>query len=90
LGPAEFEIEVLDQWRSPHTGGVYPAAWEIRLDSPDCVLEVRPWMADQEIHFPAVTYWEGAVRLEGSCNGASVQGNGYAELTGYAGHLPLP
>ncbi len=90
LGQTEFEIEVLDQWRSPHTGGVYPAAWEIRLDSPECVLEVRRWMADQEIHFPAVTYWEGAVRLEGSCNGASVQGNGYAELTGYAGHLPLP
>jgi len=86
----DFEITVLDEWRSPHTGGVYPAAWEIRLNEPDCVLEVRPWMADQEINFPAVTYWEGAVRFEGTCNGAPTRGNGYVELTGYAGNLPLP
>ena len=87
---SDFEITVQDEWRSPHTGGVYPAAWQIRLDGPSCVLEVRPWMADQEIHFPAVTYWEGAVRLEGTCNGGPARGNGYVELTGYAGNLPLP
>jgi predicted secreted hydrolase len=84
-----FEINVLDEWRSPHTQGRYPAAWQIRFDEPDCLLEVRPWMADQEIHFPAVTYWEGAVRFEGTCNGAPARGNGYVELTGYAGDLPL-
>ena len=87
---ADFEIKVVDEWRSPHTQGVYPAAWEIRLNEPDCLLEVQPWMADQEIHFPAVTYWEGAVRFEGMCSGTPVGGNGYVELTGYAGNLPLP
>lgn len=61
---------------------------QCRLKEPGSVLEVQPWMADQEIHFPAVTYWEGGVRFEGVCNGA--RGNGYAELTGYAGNLPLP
>jgi predicted secreted hydrolase len=86
----EFEITVLDEWQSPHTGGTYPAAWQIRLDEPGCLLEVHPWMADQEIHFPAVTYWEGAVRFEGSCNGLVARGNGYVELTGYTGNLPLP
>lgn len=86
----DFEITVLDHWRSPHTRGVYPASWELRLEEPDCALNVRPWMADQEIHFPTVTYWEGAVQFEGSCNGAPVRGNGYGELTGYAGKLPLP
>ena len=86
---SDFEITILDEWRSPHTGGVYPAAWEIRLNEPDCLLQVHPWMADQEIHFPAVTYWEGAVRFEGICNGAPARGNGYIELTGYAGNLPL-
>jgi predicted secreted hydrolase len=85
----EFEIKVLDQWRSQHTGGVYPAAWQIRLDEPDCLLQLRPWMADQEIHFPTVTYWEGAVHFEGTCKGRPAQGNGYVELTGYAGNLPL-
>jgi predicted secreted hydrolase len=86
----EFEITVLDEWRSPHTQGLYPAAWQIRLHEPNCLLEVHPWMADQEINFPAVTYWEGAVRFEGTCNGAPAIGNGYVELTGYAGSLPLP
>ena len=85
-----FEIIVLDEWRSPHTGGVYPAAWEIRLDQPNCQLEVHPWMADQEVNFPAVTYWEGAIQFEGTCNGAPARGNGYVELAGYAGNLPLP
>jgi len=46
-------------------------------------------MADQELNFSTVTYWEGAVRFEGTCNGAPVQGNGYVELTGYAGNMPL-
>jgi predicted secreted hydrolase len=46
-------------------------------------------MADQELVFPAVTYWEGAVRFEGQCDGALARGNGYVELTGYTGNLPL-
>ena len=90
LQRSDFEITVLDEWRSPHTGGVYPSAWQLRLMDPDCALEVRPWMADQEIHFPTVTYWEGAVHFEGTCHGAPRRGNGYVELTGYAGNLPLP
>jgi predicted secreted hydrolase len=85
----DFAMDVLDHWRSPHTQGVYPSAWEIRLQEPDCTLALRPWMADQEIHFPAVTYWEGAVRFDGICKGVSARGNGYVELTGYAGQLPL-
>jgi len=85
-----FAITVLDEWRSPHTGGAYPSAWQIQLEEPDCILDVRPWMRDQELHFPAVTYWEGAVRFDGVCNGAPASGNGYVELTGYAGRLPLP
>ncbi len=87
---SSFEITVLDRWRSPHTQGEYPSAWQLWLEDPACVLEVRPWMADQEIHFSAVTYWEGAVRFEGVCNGSPARGNGYVELTGYAGNLPLP
>jgi predicted secreted hydrolase len=89
----DFEITILDQWHSPHTGGLYPAAWQIRLNNPNCLLEVQPWMADQELHFTTVTYWEGAVHFEGTCNGTLAQGNGYVELTGYtgsAGNLPLP
>jgi predicted secreted hydrolase len=89
LQSADFEIAVLDEWRSPHTEGVYPAAWEIRIPRLNCQLEVKPWMSDQEITFPAVTYWEGAVHFEGTCNGIMTRGNGYVELTGYAGRMRL-
>ena len=87
---SNFKISVKEGWRSPHTQAVYPAAWEIQLSQPDCLLQARPMMADQEVHFPAVTYWEGAVQFEGTCDGKAVGGNGYIELTGYAGKLPLP
>jgi predicted secreted hydrolase len=69
---------------------MYPSAWRIQLEEPNCLLDIRPWMPDQEVNFPTFTYWEGAVRFEGTCNGKSVSGNGYIEMTGYAGNLPLP
>jgi predicted secreted hydrolase len=72
-----------------YTKGVYSGAWQIWLDEPVCVLEVRPWMADEEINFPLVTYWEGAVHFEGICNGAPTRRNGCIELPGYVVNLPL-
>lgn len=90
LDRADFTLEVLEEWRSPHTQGLYPSAWQVRINQPNCLLDVRPWMADQEINFPPITYWEGAVRFTGTCDGLPVGGNGYIELTGYAGDLPLP
>jgi predicted secreted hydrolase len=90
LHKSDFEIEVLDDWTSPHTQGVYPSSWQIRIHQPDCLLTAQPWMADQEINFPPITYWEGAVHFEGTCNGMPARGDGYIELTGYAGNLPLP
>lgn len=88
LEKSDFAIHVSDDWRSPGTQGIYPSAWEIHLGKLACAWEVTPWMADQEIHFPAVTYWEGAVRINGTCGGKPARGNGYVELTGYAGNLP--
>jgi predicted secreted hydrolase len=89
LQQADFEIAVVAEWRSPKTDGLYPAAWEIRIPKLNCQLAVKPWMSDQEITFPAVTYWEGAVHFDGACNGIMTRGNGYVELTGYAGNMPL-
>src|SRR5258706_1504589 len=90
LHKSDFEITVQDEWRSPHTQGPYPASWEIQIHKSNCLLEAKPWMADQEVNFPPVTYWEGAVHFTGSCNGTPVQGDGYIELTGYVGNLPMP
>lgn len=88
LTHADFAITVLDTWRSPRSGGIYPARWQVSIPALDCQLTIEPWMADQELHFRLVTYWEGAVRFEGTCRGSRVQGNGYVELTGYAPERP--
>jgi predicted secreted hydrolase len=36
----------------------------------------------------AFRYWEGAVRVEGERDGRPVSGQGFVELTGYAGVAP--
>lgn len=90
LHKPDFEISVLDHWTSPHTKGVYPSSWKVYMPTWNCSLDVKPWINDQEINFPPITYWEGAVHFEGSCQDVPMHGNGYVELTGYIGNLPLP
>ncbi len=44
-------------------------------------------MANQELvttRSTRVTYWEGAVDVNGRWKGHDIQGQGYVELTGYA------
>lgn len=86
---SDFAVVVRDTWRSPRSGGVYPAAWQVTVPLLECRLDITPWMADQELHFRLVTYWEGAVRFRGTCQGREVRGNGYVELTGYAPDRPF-
>lgn len=84
----EFAIERLGFWKSPHSGARYPAGWRIRIPSRGLDLKVDPRMADQELYLHAlgeIAYWEGAVRVAGSCRGKPLHGVGYVELTGYAG-----
>jgi predicted secreted hydrolase len=88
LSRDEVHIEVLDTWRSPHSGVSYPARWRISVPSRQLVLDITPALADQEL--PAtVRYWEGAVRIQGARAGQPLTGTGYVELTGY-GDAPQP
>lgn len=80
LAAADFEVEVLERWTSPRTRTEYPAHWLVRVPSAALALEVRPWLADQELAL-AFSYWEGACDVLHS--GAPV-GRGYVELVGYA------
>jgi predicted secreted hydrolase len=43
---------------------------------------LSPIVADQEMRVSFV-YWEGAVQITGSSQGAAVAGAGYVEMTGY-------
>jgi predicted secreted hydrolase len=79
----DVRLEVLDTWKSPRSGGVYPARWRLEVPSRQLQLTVTPLLADQELPV-SFRYWEGANRLEGTHAGQPVRGFGYVELTGYA------
>lgn len=82
LSSRDFSLQVLEQWQSPDSGARYPARWRLRIPSEDLDLTVTPRLADQELDV-SFRYWEGAVALTGTRRGATVQGQGYVELTGY-------
>ena len=77
-------------WKSPHTGGVYPSGWRVRVPSAGIDVSLVPTVRDQELANTAggVSYWEGAVDVS-DARGATRLGVGYVELTGYAGVVPL-
>lgn len=83
LGPQDFTIAAEGEWRSPHDGAVYPAAWSITVPSAGLRLEATPLLADQEMAV-SYRYWEGAVRVTGTRAAQPLSGYGYVELTGYA------
>jgi len=83
LGHQDLAVKVNDTWQSPHSGATYPAQWTITVPSEDLILEVTPYLADQELDASFV-YWEGAVKIVGEHAGNGVSGNSYVELTGYA------
>ena len=81
----EVEIAVLDWWQSPATGGRYPIRWRVRAPAEAIDLEVKSLIPGSELDGTATTgvvYWEGPVVAEGSATG-----EGYVEMTGYAGSL---
>lgn len=82
LSSEEVSVLVTKEWQSPE-GGTYPSAWDIHAPGLGLSLTVAPILDDQEL-FTTVRYWEGAVDVTGTRNGAEVFGRGYVELTGYA------
>jgi len=89
LFAGDFRLQTLDTWKSPHSGALYPSLWLLEVIPLDLRIKIIPNLADQEMQTPRsthVTYWEGSVRAEGSgAQGRAIDGEGYAELTGYDG-----
>ena len=83
LGPDDVRVEGQGVWRSPETDARYPARWRLRVPTEGLDLVVEPLLAAQEMR-TSFTYWEGAVRVEGTSRGSPIGGQGYVELTGYA------
>ncbi len=89
----DMRIVARGRWRSPRSGAVYPMGWSISIPALKIALSVRPLLENQELVTHAstrVTYWEGAVKIEGSFDAVAVSGEGYVEMTGYdrAFHAP--
>jgi predicted secreted hydrolase len=86
----DFSTDATGTWKSPHTGGVYPQGWRVRVPRAGIDVTLRATVPDQELADSAggVSYWEGAVDVLDSAT-QRPQGVGYVELTGYAGTLSL-
>lgn len=83
LSSDDFDLEVNRTWRSPESGAQYPSDWTVTIPTLDLVLEIRPYLADQEMNV-SYDYWEGAVQVEANVSGENINGSGYVEMTGYA------
>ena len=83
----DLEIAPRSFWKSPHTGGVYPSSWEVRIPSQHLELALAPKLADQELVLTPFAYYEGAVKGEGMLREQPVKAEGYFEMTGYGGKI---
>jgi predicted secreted hydrolase len=86
----DFQIEILERWKSVRSGGNYPMKWKVNIPSENMALEIMPEFLNQELitnRSTRVTYWEGKVRVTGTIGKKPVGGAGYVEMTGYAGKL---
>jgi predicted secreted hydrolase len=86
----EYRVEVLERWKSPASGANYPMQWKVAVPSEQMELEIAPAFQNQELitnRSTRVTYWEGVVAIKGAVRNKPVAGQGYVEMTGYAGKL---
>jgi predicted secreted hydrolase len=78
LSHEEVKVTTLTKWTSSSSRATYPAEWQFAIPSEGIDLHIKPLLPQQELRV-SFTYWEGAVRLEGSQTGY-----GYVEMTGYS------
>jgi predicted secreted hydrolase len=89
---ADFDSGPLGEWVSPRSRGRYPSGWRLRIASEGLQLDLEPTLKNQELvaqTMGGIAYWEGSVRVRGTDQGQPVTGEGYVELTGYAGPSPF-
>lgn len=82
LAADDVSLTALDHWTSEATGVRYPVAWRLTAPRAGLTLDVRPYLADQELAL-SVRYWEGAVHARGRGPLGPLTAQGYLELAGY-------
>ncbi len=87
LSADAFALTPVTFWESPTSKARYPQRWQLTIPSQQLSLELIPHMDNQELRTTGstqVTYWEGAIEVNGVAQGTAIKGQGYMELTGYA------
>jgi len=87
LTSADFQMTPEFFWKSQTTKANYPIAWRVAVSKEQLEFIIKPVLANQELVFSPLIYWEGAFDLIGTRANTPVRGRGYLELTGYAGSL---
>ena len=82
LKGSDVSIQILDNWKSPHSKITYPSRWHLSIPNQNLEIEIVPLLNDQELNV-SYRYWEGAVSIKGTKNGKLISGQGYVELAGY-------
>lgn len=93
LGQGDFSMTPGGEtYASPLTHAVYPIAWHVVVPSLALELRIKTPLSSQELTSssdPGLSYWEGAITVDGTRRDAAINGVGYLEMTGYAKPLPL-
>ena len=81
-----------ERWKSAEERRQLSDEVESRRSVRQIELEITPAFPEQELitnRSTRVTYWEGAAQIRAKVRGQPVNGNGYVEMTGYAGKLTI-
>ncbi|MGH8559942.1 MAG: lipocalin family protein [Methylococcales bacterium] len=78
----DLDIEQSGYWTSSTTGIRYPVEWRIQIPEQAMVLDVRPWMDNQETTDSPIN-WAGMVSVSGHSGANPVEGFGQVQLSGY-------
>ena len=87
LTATDFRLVPMGEtWTSNDTGAKYPVAWSVEIPKLRLKLTATTRLKSQELAGGSKivpSYWEGAIGIEGTRDGAGVRGVGYLEMTGY-------
>jgi predicted secreted hydrolase len=87
LAQKDFSLQPEGEtWKSESNAAVYPVRWRVSVPSLKLDLEATTPLKQQELAGKTAlspSYWEGAIRLAGTRDGAAASGVGYLEMTGY-------
>src|SRR4030095_10822408 len=81
LTSGDFEMTADSFWKSPVTRAKYPIRCRIVVAKEQLEFRIEPALANQELVFSPLIYWEGAFELIGTRGAQRTRGRGYTGVT---------